>query len=138
MGQGFPLECDTCDYQPEPSGPWEFYRDGHGKLKDYGHPTPNSPEAAEVGIHGFYAIMYCPGCGKLRKLILEEYDEPVDSAHSLWSGAVVPEVKYQNEDDPACPRCDGRGLILRPDADQRIDCPKCAGGTLQLVGSWIS
>lgn len=137
MGQGFPLECNKCDFQTEPSGPWEFFRDKYGKLRDFGHPTPSSPEAEAAGIHGFYAEMYCPTCGKLRRVVLEEYDEPAESADSLWAGQAVPKVKYQNAEDPACPRCDSRGLILRPDPDQRIDCPKCPDGALMLVGSWI-
>lgn len=138
MGQGFPLECSVCDFQLEPSGPWEFYRDKYGKLKDYGHPSPSSPAAEEAGIMGFYAVMYCPTCGKLRKLVLEEFEEPVETADSLWSGKPVPRLEYRNEEDPACPRCGGHGLILRPDPDQRLACPKCEDGVLQLVGSWIS
>lgn len=138
MGQGFPLECKSCGFQREPSGPWEFYRDMYGKLKDYGHPRPNSDEASEAGIWGFYAVMYCRECGKLRKVVLEEYEEPVSSSEDLWSGENPPRVKYTNEEDPPCPRCDHRGLILRPDRNERIPCPKCDDGALQLVGSWIS
>ena len=138
MGQGFPLECNVCGAKHEPSGPWEFYRDARGELQDYGHPTPKSKEAEAAGIHGFFAEMYCMACGDLRNIILEEYEEPVASALDLLTGDSRPTIKYRDEDDPACPVCATRGLILRPEPLADIPCPQCEDGQLQLVGSWIS
>lgn len=138
MGQGFPLECNVCGLEREPSGPWEFYRDEQGEMKDYGHPSPSSQEALEAGIYGFYAEMYCIPCGELRQIVLEEYEEPVESSLDLLTGDHQPQIKYSNEDDPACPQCQTRGLILRPEPHADIPCPKCEDGQLQLVGSWIS
>jgi len=37
MGASYIHECDKCGYTFHTSGPWEFYRDREGKLKDYGH-----------------------------------------------------------------------------------------------------
>jgi len=36
MGASYIHECDKCGYTFHTSGPWEFYRDREGKLKDYG------------------------------------------------------------------------------------------------------
>jgi hypothetical protein len=138
MGQGFPLECNVCKAKREPSGPWEFFRNQDGEMEDYGHPEPKSKEAEEAGIHGFYAEMYCMHCGDLRNVILEEYEQPVNSALELLTGDKQPTIKYRNEDDPACPVCSKRGLVLRPEPLADIPCPQCDDGQLQLVGSWIS
>ena len=45
MGASYIYECDKCGYTFHTSGPWEFYRNREGKLKDYGHPSPKSREA---------------------------------------------------------------------------------------------
>ena len=45
MGAGYIYECGKCAYTFHTSGPWEFYRNHEGELKDYGHPSPNSKEA---------------------------------------------------------------------------------------------
>jgi len=72
MGAAYSHTCNECGHVVRTSGPWEFYRDKEGKRKPYGHPAPTSREAAEAGIYGLSAELYCPECGKTYDIIIRK------------------------------------------------------------------
>jgi len=132
MGAIYTLICDHCGHKITTSGPWEFYRDEKGKIKPYGHPIPASAEAAERGVYGLRADMYCPKCGKIRSVILVEYKKPCHDSLEMWSGRCEEDKK-----EVKCPVCGSTNLILEP-PEEGIRCPKCGKGTLKLQFLLIS
>ncbi len=65
MGTGYEYRCDQCDHKVETSGLWEYYCDPRGRRKPYGHPAPISIEAAQMGVHGLDARVYCLQCDEI-------------------------------------------------------------------------
>ena len=131
MGTIYTLKCDHCGYEITTSGPWEFYRDENGKIKPYGHPIPASAEAMERGVYGLMADMYCPKCGKIRRVVLVEFDEPCEDTLMIWSGRCEEEKM-----EVKCPVCGNTHLILEP--EEGIKCPKCGKGTLTIQSVLVS
>ncbi len=68
MGAEYVLECNNSRRSIRMSGPWEFYRDEHGKRKVYGHPRAISEEARRRGIYGLSAsCLVFQTCEKFQK-----------------------------------------------------------------------
>jgi DNA-directed RNA polymerase subunit RPC12/RpoP len=137
MGASYIYECNKCAYTFHTSGPWEFYRNHEGELKDYGHPAPNSKEAKLMGIKGLYGEMYCNICDKVSKIILVEFKNPSKSSLSVWTNRCEPEDKYQNEGAIKCPECGNKNLILQVE-EKEIFCPHCKEGKMKGRMEWIS
>lgn len=134
MGSGYVHTCDSCGYSVSTSGPWEFYRDSAGRRKPYGHPVPTSEEAKERGIYGLSALVYCFDCDETFDVILIEYKNGSYDALSVWGGL----REYRGEGTVRCPKCDGRNLVLGPNQDREIACPRCREGKLIGVTGWMS
>ena len=140
MGASYIHECDKCGYTFHTSGPWEFYRDREGKLKDYGHPAPRSREAEALGIKGLYGEMYCHICDKVRKIILVEFKNPSDDSLSVWTGRCEPEEKYMKEGAIKCTKCGNKNLIFEVEGFgiEEISCPRYKDGKIKGRLEWIS
>ena len=138
MGTAYFLRCDSCEFERETSGPWEFYRTPEGRLKDYGHPVARSEEAEEAGIHGLYGNLYCPACGRVRRrVVLVEFRQPTDDKLGIWAGRIEPSEESV-EKVPACRECGGVDLILQPPEDRELPCPECSEGKLSGGMAWVS
>ena len=131
-------------------GPSEFYRDGQGNRKPYGHPLPFPGEARDYGVKGLSVNLYCPICQKVFDMVVVEFDEPYhcDEGELFWDDAEDPD-RYRNEGSVKCPGCGKVGLILGPsNKDERKpgaegemlagDCPECREGILVGCLSWMS
>ena len=140
MGASYIHECDKCGYTFHTSGPWEFYRNREGKLKDYGHPIPMSEEAKTQGIKGLYGEMYCHICDKVRRIILVEFKNSSSDSLSVWTGRCEPEDKYKKEGAIKCPKCGNKNLIFEVEEDDKeeIICPRCKEGKIKGRLEWIS
>ncbi len=92
MGAQYQFICNNekCDHTLTTSGPWEFYRDAEGKMKDYGHPVPFSDDAAESGVQGFYADMFCADCGnKVGEIKILTVFDPIRLAGHIYECAKI-------------------------------------------------
>jgi len=138
MGAAYSHTCNECGHVVRTSGPWEFYRDKEGKRKPYGHPAPTSREAAEAGIYGLSAELYCPECGKTYDIIIVEFKEPTSDTLRLWSGQCEPKDDFKEEGAVRCPGCGRSDLILGPVEDPHLKCPRCKYGNLIGKMDWIS
>ena len=140
MGASYIHECDKCGYTFHTSGPWEFYRDHEGKLKDYGHPGQKSKEAELLGIKGLYEEMYCRICDKVEKIILVEFKNPSNESLSVWTGRCEPEDEYKKEGAIKCSKCGNKELILEVEKDDKeeVSCPRCKEGKIRGRMEWIS
>lgn len=138
MGAGFKYVCSVCGHSIETSGPWEFYRDSKGNRHPYGHPSPVSDEAVQSGIYGLSGEVYCPACDKVFDVVLVEFKEPSLDTLSVWSGRCEPTEKFKKEGAVHCPQCGNSHLILGPDDEVKILCPRCQKGILQGIMDWIS
>jgi len=140
MGASYIHECDKCGYTFHTSGPWEFYRNREGKLKNYGHPVPFSREAEVLGIKGLYGEMYCHICDKVRKIILVEFKNPSRNSLSMWTGRCEPEDKYKKEGVIKCPKCGNKNMIFEVVGFgiEEIPCPRCKEGKIMGRLEWIS
>jgi Zn finger protein HypA/HybF involved in hydrogenase expression len=109
-------ECESCDFKVETSGFHEFYRDDHGELRSYGHPTATSKEVKEKGVKGFFVRGYCTKCNAVKVAITQEFNSPIYNWHlHISSDNEVKSFK------PICSEC-GTELIL--DFFEK-PCPKC-------------
>lgn len=143
-------KCNKCGYSVITSAEWEFYRDSEGKRKGYGHPIPASLEAAEAGIYGYDATVYCSNCDQTFNIILREYKKPYFEKKRgfLWTlyffdflprfmGRIrkTAELKdeYKKEGAVKCPKC-GNVKLVQSEVflnDIRIViCPRCKEGKL--------
>ena len=140
MGASYIHECDKCGYTFHTSGPWEFYRNREGKLKNYGHPVPFSREAEVLGIKGLYGEMYCHICDKVRKIILVEFKNPSNDSLSVWTGRCEPEDKCKKEGAIKCPECGNKNMIFEVAGFgiEEIPCPRCKEGKIMGRLEWIS
>jgi transcription elongation factor Elf1 len=139
MGASFLISCNACSFSVKTDGPWEFYRDSNGKICDYGHPCPVSEEAAEHGIDGLYANMFCPECGHVSKVVLVEYDTPRESAFELWLHADGDIDGYLEKNPFKCSECGCSELMLEPpDEEMEILCPECKECVLSGELEWVS
>ncbi|MFC1977178.1 hypothetical protein ACFLWS_02790 [Chloroflexota bacterium] len=129
MGAGHTWKCSTCGYKIEISGLWEFYRDRNGNRNPYGHPTPSSEEAKEMGVKGFTSVEYCPKCRKVREVIVKEYEKPIIGG-GHW-GSKEPAVEYE----ALCPKC---GTGLEDHLNESDVCPKCNKGNFEISDLWVS
>jgi len=138
MGAGYIHECDKCGYSVSTSGPSEFYRDSTGERKPYGHPSPISKEAKKCGIYGLSADLYCPNCDKNFDLILVEFKKPSKDGIGVWTGGCEPKDEFKGKNAVKCPKCGSTNLVLGPDEDRKITCPRCKEGRLVGKMEWIS
>ena len=91
MGSCYAYSCDKCGHTYNTGGPWEFYRDKKGRIKQYGHPVPCSEEAEKAGVHGLTGNVLCLDCGaEIRDLVIEEYKTAVKDEFKvrMWAGRV--------------------------------------------------
>jgi hypothetical protein len=138
VGASYVHICDGCGYRVRTSGPWEFYRDDEGRVRDYGHPAPVSKEAIEAGIHGLMGRHYCPRCDKVSRVIVVEFVEPYRGRGSVWLEGAAVKPEYKREGAVKCPRCGAIELILEPAEEGGPPCPRCRGGTLVGTMEWIA
>lgn len=138
MGAAYQLRCNKCGHAVSTSGPWEFYRDAQGQVKDYGHPVPCSKEAKQCGIAGLRASLYCPDCDKVSEVVIVEFKEPSRQALDVWSGRAEPKDEYMREEGVRCPACQGSRLVLAPEDGQTVACPRCRSGAMVASMEWIS
>jgi hypothetical protein len=131
MGCWFNWECDSCEYEFTTEGPWEFYRDERGRRRDYGHPSPASPEAEQRGIYGFWGKLYCPDCDAVKNVIIVEFREPCRGALGAWFGGSEPRPEYASGDRPVCPKCKGKRLMMDMALDETFPCPRCRKGRIR-------
>ncbi|TET77632.1 hypothetical protein E3J38_09685 [candidate division TA06 bacterium] len=138
MGAKYVYRCDKCSYSVCTSGPWEFYRDTQGNRKPYGHPEPTSEEARLRGIYGLSGDLYCSDCGKVFDLIVVEFKKPSHDSLSVWSCRCEPKDEFKQQGMVKCPECGNTHLILEPDNEKPIACPRCKEGRLTGAMEWIS
>jgi len=131
-------KCHICGYTVSTSGPWEFYRDAPGKRKTYGHPVPLSQEAAQAGIHGLSAIVYCAVCDKSFDVVLVEFKQPCRRPLSVWLGECEPKEEFKEEDVVKCPDCGNTRLVFGEYENADTRCPRCKQGKLVARLEWIS
>jgi hypothetical protein len=141
MGSWYTYSCDKCGRTYNTSGPWEFYRDKKGQIKQYGHPVPCSKEAEEAGVQGLTANVLCLDCGReSRGLVLCEYQSPVKDEYKfrMWGG-MVKLKKGTEEKDPQCPGCGSPKILLSPSPDRRrkVKCPSCKKGHLKGICNMV-
>ncbi len=138
MGSMYRHSCDNCGYSFKTSGPWEFYRDGGGQKKPFGHPIPMSAEAAQRGIYGLSANLYCRQCDRAFDLVIAEFKQPQRSGLDVWSGAAEPKDEFKREGAVKCPVCGNRQLLLEGNEAAEPTCPRCKSGRLVSQREWIS
>ncbi len=138
MGAGYVHKCDRCGHSVETSGPWEFYRDAEGKIKEYGHPGPVSREAEDAGVYGFTAILYCPTCDKTFEAVLVEFKEPCKFVPGAWTGRCEPKEEFTRPNAVKCSQCGKVDLLLGPAKENPPTCPRCKQGKLVGQMEWIS
>jgi len=132
MGAVHSHTCNKCGYSVTTSGPWEFYRDGEGERRWFGHPLPLSDEAKKRGIYGLFGTLYCPSCDETFDRILVEFKKPSHDFLSVWLGKCEPLDEFKQKGAVRCPRCGGLNLVLGAMKDREIACPRCIEG--KLVG----
>lgn len=141
MGSWYTYSCNKCGKTYKTSGPWEFFRDKKGRIKQYGHPVPLSREAEKAGVHGLTGNVLCLDCGQeARGLVLCEYKSPVKDEYKLrmWAGQV--ELKDKSKKQvPQCPGCGSEKMVLSPPRDRRkkLKCPGCGKGNLDGVCTMV-
>ena len=144
MGTTFSFKCDKCDHSFYTSGPWEFYRDSDGNVKDFGHPGPTSKEAEDRGLWGFYDSMYCLDCGQVSDIVIKEFKKPFVSKQeyrrSLFCRS-LPEILFPFLFKPKwarrkmitkeCPICGSKQVFCEPKEIRNKPCLKCGEGKLK-------
>jgi len=138
MGAHYNFKCTCCDYSFSTSGPWEFYRNAKGKRKPFGHPVPVSKEAAQRGIYGLSADLYCPQCDRIFDVILVEFKRPSSESLAVWLGKCEPKEEYQQANAVNCPACKSTDLILEPSDERTLTCPRCRKGKITGIMDRIS
>jgi hypothetical protein len=109
-------EYESCDFKTETSGSHEFYRDGHGELRPYGHPQATTKEVEEKGAKGFYVWGYCTKCDSAKVAITREFNSPIHNWHR--------HIQADNEVKSFKPICGECGTELITDFYEK-PCPKC-------------
>jgi len=138
LGAFHEFTCNNCGYKISTSGLWEFYRDDQGNLQDYGHPVPRSREAREKGVYGLYGNFYCPTCDQTQKIICIEAKEPIYDRFDLWTFSFEPIDEYKDSFEIKCPVCNNTQLLLEPDEENPVKCPRCKKGNFELTYEIIS
>lgn len=134
MGAGFIIRCSKCGHSVSTSGPWEFYRNWIGKKKPYGHPGPTSWWAKRRGIYGLSEILYCAHCDETFDIIVSEFKKPIKDGSSPWLRDERDlKDEFKNKENPQCPKCGHRDMILCCEEGDKIICPRCKEG--KLVGT---
>jgi len=124
-GSFFSWKCTSCGYKLCTSLFHEFYRDGHGNRKPYGHPIPASFEAVVYGIKGIFDRRYCSQCDNVEDVIVKELEVSVESTSD------IPESPWR-ELKPACDKYHGE-LYFNLDG---YSCPRCDEGSFKLFTEW--
>lgn len=120
-------QCTSCSHEVKTSGSHEFYRDGHGNRKPYGHPIPISFEASVYGVKGYSALKYCITCDQVRDVILTELETPND--HHRINFRNLPKTTFNS----MCEECGGE---LSNSLDG-VKCPRCNDGYFKkLISFW--
>lgn len=136
MAAGTRWKCTHCGYKVTTSGLHEFYRDSEGTRKPYGHPLPNSVEAAECGIRGFSKRAYCPACDAIRDVVVMEFDDSTGPG-GAWKRALEVAKAYSDIGglfECICPEC--KTKLLEELAD--VECPRCKQGVFKYEINWVS
>lgn len=137
MGAFHQFQCSVCGHEFVTSGPWEFYRDARGERRPVGHPRPTSPEAASAGIHGLDAVCYCTRCGNTARVVVREYDKPLDP-YWQWEPGNEREKIGHRDIAPPCPHCHGTDLVLDPGEGLVLTCPKCQAGVMMCFAGPVA
>src|SRR5215471_15648318 len=109
--RGFTLTCNECGHAKKTWGPWAFSLDKNGNRKRISaHGRRRRP------IDGYESRRYCRDCRKTRLMI-----EP-----------------YPLVGEPHCPKCGSSNLIYSLPENEKLLCPNCERGYLEVTMRWIT